>query len=72
MEHPITECITGVDIVKEMIRVAAGISYLCVLYKIVWNQVYKDTYIYLSQKEVTEVYFTFCYSIGFMLQMLFS
>ena len=24
MEHPITECITGVDLVQEMIRVAAG------------------------------------------------
>ena len=24
MEHPITECITGVDIVREMVRVAAG------------------------------------------------
>jgi propionyl-CoA carboxylase alpha chain len=24
VEHPITECITGVDIVQEMIRVAKG------------------------------------------------
>ena len=24
MEHPITECITGVDLVREMINVAAG------------------------------------------------
>ena len=24
MEHPITECITGVDLVQEMIRVAKG------------------------------------------------
>jgi len=24
VEHPITECITGIDIVKEMIRIAAG------------------------------------------------
>ena len=24
MEHPITECITGVDIVQEMVRVAKG------------------------------------------------
>ena len=26
VEHPITECITGVDIVQEMIRVAKGHS----------------------------------------------
>ena len=25
VEHPITECITGVDIVKEMINAAAGV-----------------------------------------------
>lgn len=29
VEHPITECITGIDIVKEMIQVAAGIGYHC-------------------------------------------
>lgn len=25
VEHPITECITGIDIVKEMIKSAAGL-----------------------------------------------
>ena len=47
MEHPITECITGVDIVKEMIRVAAGISCLCTAQS--WHQVYKDVCTHLSQ-----------------------
>ena len=27
VEHPITECITGIDIVKEMINVASGKVY---------------------------------------------
>ena len=35
VEHPITECITGVDIVKEMIRVAAGIYQLVNIVEIV-------------------------------------
>ena len=25
VEHPVTECITGIDIVREMINVAAGV-----------------------------------------------
>ena len=29
VEHPITECITGVDIVKEMINVASGKLITC-------------------------------------------
>lgn len=31
VEHPVTECTTGVDIVREMIRVAAG-TYLKILH----------------------------------------
>ncbi len=33
VEHPITECITGVDLVKEMVNVASGIyMYMYIIY----------------------------------------